>query len=325
MAEGRFVSKSISTDYELNCIVSLEADYLFGKCIPHLDREGRMTGHPGEVKAKAVPLRAEMDVQEVDRCLGELAAAGLVLWYEVEGKACLWFKGFVGHNRVRHDREAPSKVPAPNHPKLQRLTTMLREYSGSNPACSRVCEVRGEERKESLPAVPALPREGSQQQAAVERLIAYVGESRRDSVTAVAAMPGTGSVWAQGLLGTWGPNGSMEGDRIPAAMRGEVVGIALERYATDRDRWYGRGFKAFVDRAYTDVLEHRAAQAKAEEVRQGAGLSEAMKAREQADIERLNREAKASEHVQVDPSSLVRSLTERLSKPPTSAYGGSTA
>lgn len=326
MAEGRFVSKSISTDYELNCVVSLEADYLFEKCIPHLDRDGRMTGHPGEVKAKAVPLRAEMSVDVVNDCLGELAAAGLVLWYEVEGKPALWFKGFAPHNKgMRYEREATSRLPAPNHPKAQRLTTLLRESSVSSPAEVKGSEVKGSESKESLPAFPVSPREGQQQQrqaAAVENLIAYVGEYHRHDVLAVAAMPGTGSAWAHGLLATWGPRGSMEGDRVPAAMRAEVVGLALSRYATDRERWYGRGFKAFVDRAYTDMLEHQAAKAKADEAKAGAREREAEKVREAERIERMNEVARenARRHGELpDPNALVRSIATAKS------LGGSTA
>lgn len=318
MAEGRFVSKSISTDYELNCSVSLEADYLFGKCIPHLDRDGRMTGHPGQVKATAVPLRAEMTLEVVDECLGELAAAGLVLWYQVEGKPALWFKGFGPHNKgIRYDREAPSKLPAPNHPQLQRLTTLVREYSGSTPAHSRGEERRVEESRVSKPpAVLDSPREdGRQAGSGLEALIAYVGEEHRDSVQTVAAMPGTGSAWARGVLATWGPKGSMEGNMVPAAMRGEAVGLAIERYATDRGRWYGPGFKAFVCRAYADILEHRKAAEKAAAAGDGyAATWAAALAREEEAKRKL--EAEAAEHgfSAEDPSALVRSLTERLSR-----------
>jgi hypothetical protein len=149
LAEGRFVSKSIAHDYALNCSVSFEADYLFNRCIPHLDREGRMTGHPGEVKAIAVPLRANMTPEVVDRCLGELADAELVLWYEVDSKPALWFKGFEKHQKgLRADREAASRLPAPQAPNLQRITTLLRTNSNllrSTPAEVKVREVKSRE------------------------------------------------------------------------------------------------------------------------------------------------------------------------------------
>ena len=148
MAEGRFVSKSIATDWELNRVVSFEADYLFRACIPFIDREGRLTGHPGEVKALVCPLRENMTAEVVDRCLGELAAAKLVLWYEVDGKPTLWFKGFSTHQKgLRADREAASKLPSPQSPNLQRLTTLLR--SNSNKLQATPAEVKGSEVKGS--------------------------------------------------------------------------------------------------------------------------------------------------------------------------------
>lgn len=146
MAEGRFVSKSIATDYELNCVVSFEADYLFRACIPFIDRDGRLTGHPGEVKAKVCPLRANMTLEVVDACLGELARAGLVLWYEVDGKPALWFKGFTPHQKgLRAEREAASRLPSQQDPNLKRLTTVLRTNSGelrTTPAEVKASEVK---------------------------------------------------------------------------------------------------------------------------------------------------------------------------------------
>lgn len=130
MAEGRFVSKSIAHDWDLNS-VSFEADYLFGRCIPHLDREGRINGHPGELKGVAVPLRKEMTPEVIDRCLGELAAKDLVLWYSVDNCPVLWFKGFEKHQKgLRKERESPSKLPAPQDPRTQRISSLLRSNDG---------------------------------------------------------------------------------------------------------------------------------------------------------------------------------------------------
>ncbi len=133
MPDGRFLSKCIAHDLELNA-ASLEADYLFARCIPHLDREGRMAGHPEQVKSITVPLRKEVSAEEVDRCLGELAEAGLVLWYEVEGRPILEFPRFDRHQRgLRKDREAESIFPSSKVQKAQRLTTLLRSRSGVGP------------------------------------------------------------------------------------------------------------------------------------------------------------------------------------------------
>jgi len=129
MPEGRFLSKSVAHDLELNT-VSLEADYLFTRCIPHLDREGRMPGHPSQVKGMACPMRRELTEQVVDRALGELAAAGLVAWYEVDGRPILEFPGFdVNQKGLRKDREAESRLQPPTTVGAQQLRT----YSGSTP------------------------------------------------------------------------------------------------------------------------------------------------------------------------------------------------
>lgn len=133
MPDGRFLSRSIAHDLELNA-VSIEADYLFARCIPHLDREGRMAGHPEQVKSICVPLRKELTAENVDWCLEELAEADLLLWYEVEGRPILEFPRFDRHQKgLRKDREAESIFPSSKVQKAQPLTTLLRSYSGVGP------------------------------------------------------------------------------------------------------------------------------------------------------------------------------------------------
>lgn len=112
MAKGRFISKEIARDTELNLHVSLKADYLFSRMIPHLDVEGRMEGHPVYVKATAVPMRDEFDADTVRECLSELSEAGLIRWYEVGGKQYIEFPAFEDHQKgLRKEREAESKCP----------------------------------------------------------------------------------------------------------------------------------------------------------------------------------------------------------------------
>jgi len=133
MPDGRFLSKTIAHDFELNT-VSIEADYLFTRCIPHLDREGRMPGHPSQVKGITCPMRAELSEMVIDQALEELARAGLVVWYEVEGRPYLEFPGFTPHQKgMRKDREAESRIPSPKVHAAQRITTVLRRDSGPTP------------------------------------------------------------------------------------------------------------------------------------------------------------------------------------------------
>lgn len=111
MAEGRFISRSIATNGQLKR-VSLEADYLFGRMIPHLDREGRIDGDPDVVKAMACPLRGEITSELIATCLAELDTVGLIEWYEVDGRQVAQFPAFKAHQRgMKPERERASVLP----------------------------------------------------------------------------------------------------------------------------------------------------------------------------------------------------------------------
>lgn len=155
-ARGRFVSRSISTSEQL-ASVSLLADFLFERCIPHLDVTGRMTGNPALIKAGVVPLRDEINSRNLPELLRELAESvdqhgiPLVFWYEINGVKVLEFPGFSGHQTgLRSDREAPSKFPSRNG--MEKLLhsagvkpDLLPQKSGASPAQDEVeVEVEGE-------------------------------------------------------------------------------------------------------------------------------------------------------------------------------------
>lgn len=118
MPRGRFISRSISTNEQL-AGVSFAADFLFTRCIAHLDAHGRMTGNPILIKSEVVPLREEITVRSIPKLLNELANAKdhtgqpLVVWYEAAGQKVLAFPGFERQQQgLRTDREAPSRFPA---------------------------------------------------------------------------------------------------------------------------------------------------------------------------------------------------------------------
>lgn len=114
MPDGRFLSKSIAYSAQVGR-VSLEADYLFTRMIPHLDSAGRMSGEPLSIKAQCCPLRSEITPEVVEECLVELALEGLVYWYAgPDGTRHLDFPGFHQHQRgARLEREAPTVRPSP--------------------------------------------------------------------------------------------------------------------------------------------------------------------------------------------------------------------
>lgn len=150
MADGRFLSKSIAHDVELNT-VSLEADYLFTRCIPHLDVEGRMVGHPAQVKSIACPMRDAVTVTMVERALEELDRADLIQRYWVEGRPYILFPGFRRNQKgLRTNREAPSRIPAPDL--LRTCSGPTPEPSGANPP--QVGPVGGEQLRSNSGATP---------------------------------------------------------------------------------------------------------------------------------------------------------------------------
>lgn len=149
MPEGRFLSKSIATSEQV-ASVSLLADYLFTRMIPHLDCEGRMPGSPRTVRGIVCPLRDDVSVKQVAGALLELHTAGLLVWYVVDGAQYVEFPKFRDHQRgARFDREGASRIPpAPSDPSAA--------DSGSTPGVVpqdagglRLSEVKGSEVKSS--------------------------------------------------------------------------------------------------------------------------------------------------------------------------------
>ena len=113
MARGRFLSKEIVDDTDL-ADVSLKAYALFLSAIPHLDVEGRLKGHPRQVKRIVMGMRDDFQIEDIAKLLRELHEAGLVVWYEVDDKQYLYFPAFKKHQPgLRPEREAKSSLPAP--------------------------------------------------------------------------------------------------------------------------------------------------------------------------------------------------------------------
>lgn len=158
MPNGRFISKSISVSEQLGN-VSLEADFLFGRCIPHLDVEGRITGNPKGLKAVVCPLRDELTHQKITHLLKELHEAGLCVWYEVNGSKFLEFPTFSRHQPgMKKEREADSKIPSSKVKAAQAVTEswdshkdVIRTNSGLNPdqLTPKLSEVKVSKVKES--------------------------------------------------------------------------------------------------------------------------------------------------------------------------------
>ena len=113
MANGRFLSSSIAYDSRLNSL-SLEAEYIYLKAIPHLDRDGLIQGDPALLFATVCPRRVDM-ISRIEDVINEWIALELVTRYDgwQEG-AVLFFHGFKRNQTgLRYEREKPSQFAAP--------------------------------------------------------------------------------------------------------------------------------------------------------------------------------------------------------------------
>ena len=80
MANGRFLSSSIAYDSRLNRL-SLEAEYIYLKAIPHLDRDGLIQGDPALLFATVCPRRVDM-ISRIEDVINEWIALELVTRYD---------------------------------------------------------------------------------------------------------------------------------------------------------------------------------------------------------------------------------------------------
>lgn len=112
MASGRFLSISIAEDDRLSRL-SLIAEYVYLKAIPHLDRDGLVTGKPGLLYSRVCPTREEL-FGGLQAIIDEWVAVGLVVRFTSPEGPALFFVGFSKNNNLPHyERERPSRFPPP--------------------------------------------------------------------------------------------------------------------------------------------------------------------------------------------------------------------
>lgn len=112
MARGRMLSQKIAEDIDFNGM-SIDAQFLFMRTIPFLDRDGLVVGHPGLLWSKIAPLLTQY-TSTTASAIEEWISAGFVTKY-MDGKTpVLFFKGFAKNQSLTHyDREAPSSFAPP--------------------------------------------------------------------------------------------------------------------------------------------------------------------------------------------------------------------
>lgn len=128
MARGRMLNQTVATDKKLNSL-SIEAELLYLKTIPHLDRDGLIMGDPTLLWAKVCPRRPEL-MGKVDDLINELIASELVIAYVAGDEQILFFLGFAKNQaNMRYEREPASTFPAP--PGYRRTPKGLQEVESA--------------------------------------------------------------------------------------------------------------------------------------------------------------------------------------------------
>jgi hypothetical protein len=106
------LSQSIAEDIEFN-EMSMEAQLMYMRSIPFLDRDGLVNGHPSILFGKIAPLMPDM-LPRMKAIIDEWIAAGLVISYADNKTTVLYFKGFTQNQiGMRYEREPESQFAPP--------------------------------------------------------------------------------------------------------------------------------------------------------------------------------------------------------------------
>ncbi len=112
MPRGRFLSKSISLDENVNALSDDTARLLFTWLISHLDCEGRLHGDATTVKSIIFP-RRNISVKRIDKYLNEIEKNGLIFRYSINGNTYLAAPNFEKHQTgLQKSKEAQSQIPS---------------------------------------------------------------------------------------------------------------------------------------------------------------------------------------------------------------------
>jgi hypothetical protein len=105
MARIRSINPSAPKDEDV-ARLSLAARYAWAFLPCHADREGRLRDSAFTLKAEIFP----GDQVDMEALLAELAAAGFIVRYEVDGRRFIQIRSFLKH-QAPHTRETPSTIP----------------------------------------------------------------------------------------------------------------------------------------------------------------------------------------------------------------------
>jgi hypothetical protein len=107
VARIRTIKPEIFDDPDVGALAPL-ARWLFIGLLTQADRRGRLADEPKRLKLRLLGFDAKADC---DALLTDLCSTGMIIRYEVEGKAYIQVRSFEKHQRP-HPAEAESTIPA---------------------------------------------------------------------------------------------------------------------------------------------------------------------------------------------------------------------
>ena len=107
---NRIIKDSISKSEAISGLTDFQFR-LWVHLITYVDDYGRGDARPAIIKGACFPLRDRMTIKDIEKGLADLAGAGCVVLYKVDGKPYLYFPNWEQHQRVR---QKVSKCPSPD-------------------------------------------------------------------------------------------------------------------------------------------------------------------------------------------------------------------
>ena len=122
MARGRMINVTIAEDETFNAM-SIDAQFIFIRTLPHLDRDGLITGNVILLSSKVTPLLPEYN-QKMTGIFQEWIANGFVMRYQDGKRDVLFFINFRKNQfGMRYEKEGVSQFAPP--PGYKRTSTGL--------------------------------------------------------------------------------------------------------------------------------------------------------------------------------------------------------
>lgn len=107
---NRIIKESIAKSEKISNLTDFQFR-LWVHLIAYVDDYGRGDARPAIIKGACFPFRDRMTNKDIEKGLADLAGAGCVCLYTVDGKPYLYFPNWEQHQRVR---TKVSKCPAPD-------------------------------------------------------------------------------------------------------------------------------------------------------------------------------------------------------------------